>query len=82
MAVGDLDRDGYADDIAAINVNRYLLYTTDNTNWTKIGANQFKRLTVLDLDDDGYEDDIAAVNQNNHVMYTTDLSSWTQITKP
>ena len=83
MIIADFDGDGRKDDLAGINLNQYIVYTTDiNGDWTRIGLNRFSSAVCGDFDGGGAEDDLAAANLNDHVLYTTDLSSWTKITKP
>jgi len=72
----DFDGDG-SSDLAGINSNGHIFYTTNLSTWTNIPG-VLTQLVVGDFNGDG-QSDLAGINSNGHVFYTTDLSTWTNI---
>ncbi|HRD66877.1 MAG TPA: FG-GAP-like repeat-containing protein [Candidatus Competibacter sp.] len=72
----DFDGDG-KDDLAGLNANGTIYYSTNKTNWTHINGTLAK-LVAGDFDGDG-KDDLAGLNANGTIYYSTNKTNWTRI---
>ncbi|MFC1592044.1 matrixin family metalloprotease [Thermodesulfobacteriota bacterium] len=78
IIAADLDTDG-RDDIIYISKKGFLYYTTDLSDWVKVGTNKFTKVAAGDFNADGDDDDLVIINTKGLIKYTTDLTNYTTI---